>query len=124
MVSNGRELKLPAPGREGEGWTPAAGPPREARAAAAAAPLLEEALLVRELEAACVYGKEGRKEREREREGERKGIKMKQNIHYCFVMGFLLLCINQLICHMSQTMKVAALENRPSNMYLGVERDR
>ena len=55
MVSKGRELKLPAPGREGEGWTPAAAdPPREARAAAVAALVLEEALLARELVAACV----------------------------------------------------------------------
>ena len=54
MVSNGSELKLPAPGREGEGWTPV-DPPSEARAAAAALALLEEALLARELEAACVY---------------------------------------------------------------------
>ena len=54
MVSKGSELKLPAPGREGEGWTPAADPPREARAAAAAALLLEEALLARELVAACL----------------------------------------------------------------------
>ncbi len=79
MVSNGSELKLPAPGREGEGWTPAADPPpREARAATAAAPLLEEALLARELEAACVYERKGetRKggKRERERERERESV--------------------------------------------------
>ena len=53
MVSKGRELKLPAPGREGEGWTPGAADPREARAAAVAALVLEEALLARELVAAC-----------------------------------------------------------------------
>ena len=40
MVSKGRELKLPAPGSEGEGWT-LAEPPSEARTAAAAAPVVE-----------------------------------------------------------------------------------
>ena len=67
MVSKGSELKLPAPGREGDGWT-LPDPPREARAAAAAA-LEDEALLPREPEATWREGGGGgERERERERE--------------------------------------------------------